>query len=181
MRLEVRNLNSIDFCKSESDFLDNFEDYLSRQLIDKIADMPPSTQVKLIMNAFFLSRGWNQKFVFDGSIPNSINRANYTFDGIKDEPESTGCLHRHRTFVEICFDNRQAIGTNLLKFQAALTKYEDKEFSRGLPILVCADRRSLREFGWDNSAASSEEYEFAMRNPYKDILTRPPVLLVIRN
>jgi hypothetical protein len=181
VRLEVRNLSSSNLCANELSLLSAFDDYLSGQIIDKTSVSPPSVQVKVIVKSFFRTQGWHQKFLFDGTIPNSINRANYTLDGIKDDPETSQCPHRHRTFVELCFDNRQAIGTNLLKFQVAVAKFEEKEATRGLPLLICADRRSLREFGWDNSAASSEEYEFAIRNPYRAFIARPPVLLVIRD
>jgi hypothetical protein len=119
--------------------------------------------------------------VFDSRVPSSINSANYRIDAVLDSEVTLECNHRHRIYLEICFDNRQAIGTNLLKFHAASEIFNIEPNRKSLAILVCADNRTLKKHNWDSSAASSEEYEFAIRTPYSTVITEMPLLLTLRD
>ena len=90
------------------------------------------------------------------------------------------CGHKHRFFSEFCFDNRQAIGTNLLKFQVAAANSRFHGYSP-LGFLICADGFSIKNYGWDGGVASYQEYDHAIRIPYKNILNEPPILISIRS
>lgn len=180
MRVEVRNLRNTELCKCENSELLALVSYLNDQSFDVSSAIPASGQIKAQLNDYFEQNNWSEKFVFDGNIPKTINRANFTLDGIKDLAQEIACEYKHRFFLEACFDNRQAIGTNLLKFVTAQNKYEEKASCRGLAFLICGDKRTLKNLGWDGSIGSSEEYEFALRNPYQQILKYAPILLVLR-
>lgn len=121
--------------------------------------------------------GWKNDFVIDSRISLEFPTANYNLDLSLDSPNSK-CEHRHRFLLEFCFDNRQAIGTNLLKFEIATLNSEAQQW-KTLPILVCATSRAIKEFGWDSGVGSYQEYDHALRIPYSRVISHPPVLIAI--
>lgn len=181
MRVEARGLGIEFLCQYEKTQVDALQVHLSEMALVKSDKKSPSSQIKDHINAHLFSLNWREKFVFDARVPTSINNANYRFDAVLDSEEVLECGHRHRIFLEICFDNRQAIGTNLLKFQAGSELFDTSSDRKSLAILVCADNRTLKKNNWDSSAASSEEYEFAFRTPYSSIIRKEPLLLAIRD
>jgi hypothetical protein len=181
VRVEARGLD-IDFlCPAEKIHVGSLQLHLSQITLIKSDKKSPSSQIKDHINAHLLGNDWRDKFVFDSRVPTAINNANYRFDAVFDSEVVQDCGHRHRIFLEICFDNRQAIGTNLLKFQAASDLFDTSADRKSLAILICADNRTLKKNSWDSSAASSEEYEFAIRTPYSSIIHKEPLILAFRD
>ena len=168
MEVEVRTNKdkSVDsFCLVEQHRIMGLKGNLEKIIVAKNSKDSPSKQIKDATEEIFRNGGdWRQPFQFD------------MIDEI-----SADCEHSHRILVEQCFDNRQAIGTNLLKFQLASSLFENHLKHTALSIIICADRHSLKLFGWDGSIASSEEYEAALRGPYANIITANVVLMVIRD
>ena len=182
MEIEVRTTKGKtldDYCPVETRLIRQLESDLTRVLVTKNSVESASRQIKDATGLIFSSGNWRHPFQFDTDVSDVFPTTNYQLDAALDT-ELEECGHRHRILVEHCFDNRQAIGTNLLKFQLASSIYESAINSIALPIIICADKISLKTLGWDGSIGSSEEYENAIRGPYKTTLTVFPVLLVIR-
>ena len=129
------------------------------------------------LDEFLEGAGWRESFRIDNLISLEFPTANYTLDLSLDSADVT-CDHKHRYFIEFCFDNRQAIGTNLLKFEVASKNAEVQE-RLPLPILICATSQAIKQFGWDGGVASYQEYDHALRIPYKSVMERPPVLIAL--
>ena len=184
MEVEVRTNKdkSVDsFCLVEQHRIMGLKGNLEKIIVAKNSKDSPSRQIKDATEEIFRNGGdWRQPFQFDSSVSSIYPLSNYKLDAMIDE-SSTNCEHIHRVLVEQCFDNRQAIGTNLLKFQLASSLFESGLKHIALSIIICADRHSLKLFGWDGSIASSEEYEAALRGPYSKIITTTPILMVIRD
>jgi hypothetical protein len=126
-----------------------------------------------------IAEGWRPQFKISKEVSEMYPLANYVMDAMQDftSPE---CTHTHRFFVEFCFDNRQAIGSNILKFEVA--SRAALEFDcQPVPVLVCADAEALKYFGWDGSIAGASEYEYALRVLYRDIVKYPPIILSLHN
>ena len=184
MEVEVRTNKdkSVDsFCLVEQHRIMGLKGNLEKIIVAKNSKDSPSKQIKDATEEIFRNGGdWRQPFQFDSSVSSIYPLSNYRLDAMIDEI-SADCEHSHRILVEQCFDNRQAIGTNLLKFQLASSLFENHLKHTALSIITCADRHSLKLFGWDGSIASSEEYEAALRGPYANIITANVVLMVIRD
>jgi hypothetical protein len=129
------------------------------------------------MDEFLERSGWKESFRIDNLISLEFPTANYTLDLSLDD-SNPECSHKHRFFIEFCFDNRQAIGTNLLKFEVASRNAELQE-RIPLPILICATSQAIKQFGWDGGVASYQEYDHALRIPYKNVIAHPPVLIAL--
>ena len=121
--------------------------------------------------------GWQDGHLIDHQVSLEYPTANYTMD-LSLDGLTNGCNHKHRYSLEFCFDNRQAVGTNLLKFEVASRNAITQNWNP-LPILVCATAGAVKQFGWDGGVASYQEYDHAIRIPYKSVLENPPVLLAI--
>ena len=173
-----RDLSSL--CSAEQEVISSIKSQLENLDLNKNSVDPASKQIKDTTMEIFKKSEWRHPFLFDTSVSDVYPKTNYQIDAVMDK-KSELCNHNHRFLVEHCFDNRQAIGTNLLKFELASSIFENTLNSNALPILICADKASLKSFGWDGSIASSEEYENAIRSAYSQIIKTAPVLLVIRN
>jgi hypothetical protein len=164
-------------CGVEHRVLASFREHLQSFEVDSSSRV--SAQLRKHVKNYFLENSWIMNYKFATDVPEDLSDVNYRFDGILDL-QDTACQHRHRFLIEICFDNRQSIGTNLLKFELAAKSFESSSNRKAHGFMLCADRRALRKFGWDESAGSSEEYEVALRGPYGEIMKHQPTLLVIR-
>ena len=182
MRIETRRpvgRSDLKNCETETSFLEALIKALNEFEPSTGASIPISKQIKSALDIFFKRHNAILDFQFCGALAHDFPKANYQVNYAVDIFDA-GCGHEHRILAEMCFDNRQAIGTNLLKFQVSQF-FCDEIINRDLlSIIICADRRSLIKYGWDGGVASSEEYEFAARNPYQNVIAKPPVLLVIR-
>lgn len=183
MEVEVKRTKGkslSDLCPTEKQVISAIQSHLENIQLSKNSTEPASKQIKDATMEIFQKSAWRHPFLFDTTVSDVFPKTNYQIDAVLDSPSSE-CSHNHRFLVEHCFDNRQAIGTNLLKFELATSIFENSLSSKALPILICADKISLKSFGWDGSIASSEEYENAIRSAYSQIIKTAPVLIVIRN
>jgi hypothetical protein len=152
---------------------------LEAVVIESSEDSSASKQLKSHMFNQLISDGWRPQFKISKEVSEVYPLANYVLDVMHDF-SSEKCSHIHRFFVEFCFDNRQAIGSNILKFEvASRVAIESNYFP--VPILVCADGATLKQFGWDGSIAGANEYEYALRVVYRDVMQYPPIILALNN
>ncbi len=180
MRVEVRGQEKEKFCEAQRLIVSELVGRIESIDISKNSLVPSSRQYKNQFSLILQSQNWLRNFKYDSSVPDSINNANYKLDAVLDE-NCLECSCRHRFLLEVCFDNRQAIGTNLMKFETASQIFQSKPNQTSISILICADARTLKKLGWDPATGSSEEYEFALRDPYVHILKTEPILLVLRS
>lgn len=154
--------------------------HLESTQISPISNIATSKQIRDAVAEYMKKGSWIPDFKFNSSIPDSEPNTNYRIDFIKDiaEPSDKQIM---RILFEACFDNRQAIGTNVLKFELATRVFERHENRKAIPIMLVADKRSLKKYGWDGSIGSFEEYELALRDPYSDLLSINPIFLVVRD
>lgn len=125
----------------------------------------------------FSEMGWRSSLMASSKVSIEFPTANYILDLYLDSSNES-CEHKHRFFIEFCFDNRQAIGTNLLKFEVA-AKNAIEQGLLPLPILLCATSMAIKKFGWDGGVASYQEYDHAIRIPYRNIIDNPPILIAL--
>jgi hypothetical protein len=123
--------------------------------------------------------GWNHAFLGIGSITNNLHNKNYVIDYVFDS-ECRGCPSRHRLQVEVCFDNRQAVGTNIFKLEASARAYQNRTSGSALSLIVCGDRKYLKNGGWDAGVADEDEYQIAIDTAYEGYVTTNIALLVLR-
>ena len=83
--------------------------------------------------------------------------------------------------LEFAFDNRQAIPTNVIKCDLALSRFKpslksENDFS--FLVTFCEESRDL--CNWDSSVGSFEEYVYSLENGYSDYLRYPCNVFGIR-
>ena len=159
--------------------MQNLQTRLEEVVIETSVDSSASKQLKNQMFNQLISDGWRPQFKVSKAVSEVYPLANYVLDAMHDF-SSVECGHTHRFFVEFCFDNRQAIGSNILKFEVASRAAADAHCVP-VPVLVCADAETLKYFGWDGSIASASEYEYALRVVYREIMHFPPIILALHN
>lgn len=133
-----------------------------------------------LMSQLTPALGWVHQLLGVESVPPNLHNKNYVVDFAKDSNFSD-CTNRHRVLVEICFDNRQAIGTNIFKLESAARSFREKTGGEAIGIMVCADRKILKIGGWDSGVADDEEYQVALDTAYASFLSSAISLLVIRS
>lgn len=135
-----------------------------------------SSKVTSALYPVLVAAGWKQRFPIDNSVGHD-DYESFFIDYFLDENSET-CGHKHRYLLQFMFDNRQAIGTNLLKFDIAAKN--SSEHNRVVTnIGICVEKSVIRKLGWDYSAASAQEYINAIVGPYKKVLNNPPLVLAI--
>jgi hypothetical protein len=86
------------------------------------------------------------------------------------------CGSKHSLNVELCVSNREAIGTNYLKFEV---------FDRINPgvnhlgVLVCPNRKYFNESNMDRSYGDDDEYVISHQLAYHNVLEASLVVLTI--
>lgn len=178
MKVEVhptRNFGIKSICPFEKKILKQLDDEFS-QLNIEISNQSAADLISRTFVALALRSDWIQQFRFDPDIPLQRAYANYLMDAVSDDYDSE-CGHHHRVSIQSCFDNRQAIGTNLLKFEVAANKFIRGADYRILSVIICANRDSKKALKLDNSVATFEEYVVGVRTAYRGILTAPLVIL----
>ena len=130
------------------------------------------------ISPYLESADWKPSWPIDRTVPHNAY-ASYFIDYSKDQ-DLDSCGHYHRYFLQFMFDNRQAIGTNLMKFEIAS---RNSIINGRVPvcIAVCGEEGRIRKMGWDGSAASSQEYLEAINGPYASVLSNTPLILSIDN
>jgi hypothetical protein len=137
-------------------------------------------QIQKQLNPKLELNGWILNFTYDANTISTSPSANYHLNAIKDV-RGESCKHMHRLLLELCFDNRQAIGTNLLKFETAKRLFEKNTSCLTTSIIICGSQDALLNLKWDGGVASYSEYENALMTVYKDIFTFSPCYLVIKS
>ena len=127
-----------------------------------------------------MNSNWNWKFLGLDAIPDGLFNENYVIDAVSDQAFNS-CSRRHRLLVELCFDNRQAIGTNILKLESAARQFESRTGGKAYCLIICADRKALKNGLWDSGVADEEEYQIAISTAYREFVTSPFSLLILRN
>lgn len=123
--------------------------------------------------------GWQSNVLAFTNVSTSVPKKNYIVDYVYDF-DLASCPNKHRVVLEVCFDNRQAIGTNLLKLDKAVRDFTSKIGREAEAILICADRRTLEIGEWDSGVADEEEYQIALSQGYVSYLSASMSLMVLR-
>lgn len=95
--------------------------------------------------------------------------ANYCIDYLSVIRECA-CGSKHQIALELCFDNRQAIGTNILKAHFSNKLLNQKESNSSIAILVVAED-AIKAKAYDTSTGSESDYESALLSLYAPVLT----------
>lgn len=179
MRIEERIPRRVkeNLCHVVIENLDTIRRSLESIILSNSHTDSASKQVKDQMLNVLLEKGWLPDIKINKNISEVYPMANYILDAMKDI-RGKDCPHAHRFFVEFCFDNRQAIGSNILKFEVASRAAIEFNLDP-IPILICAEQETLKHFGWDGSIASANEYEHALRVAYSDVVNHPAIILAL--
>jgi hypothetical protein len=181
MRIEERNTGeeTSNLCEIVIETIRELRSKLETVIIESSVGASASKQLKTHMYNKLVVEGWRPQFKISKQVSAVYPLANFVLDAMRDF-SSGNCMHTHRFFVEFCFDNRQAIGSNILKFEVASRIAHEASF-QPVSVLICAETDALRYFGWDGSIASASEYEYALRAIYRDIVKFPPIILALHN
>ncbi len=124
--------------------------------------------------------GWVAKQNVNPDVPKALGRTSFEVDFAKIFRQM-GCGADHQVLFELAFDNRQAVGSNLLKMEVASRKHAMASGGGiSFGILLCPGSNILTERGWDPAVGTSAEYENALLVGYKGILNSNFGLLVVR-
>jgi hypothetical protein len=156
---------------------------LSR-LTDSLIDIDLSTgggsaQARQILLNSAVRLGWETDFLVSNSASRDFPDANFKINYLWVSRDCQ-CRRRHKIFLHRCFDNRQAIGTNVLRFLIAdqsNTKSTEDDY---IFVALVADEKAKKS-SWDGAIGSYEEYFFAVHGGYSQLGLPPIDFLVIRS
>lgn len=171
----TRNLKLEELCAFETSTLN----FLAERLSELNFPSSPSKSALLFSDWFWqtcVALNSICKFRISSDIPLERSYANYLMDAVLDEYDSI-CGHNHRINLQLFLDNRQAIGTNLLKFEISSNRFEISKKNRALAIAISIDKNCKKILNIDNSVATYSEYEKACNTAYVDILKSRMVLV----
>jgi hypothetical protein len=138
-----------------------------------------SSAIQSHLREVLLKEGWLERQLISRDALNDLSNAAYRvnfFYLVQD----CSCENNHRFYLHLCFDNRQAVGTNLLRFELAQKKLSDGAKQRHTYLAFVIDTYAKEKYGWDNSAGTYEEYRHALESAYKGILSPRVDYFVIR-
>lgn len=179
-KVEVQNLGFVSksgMCEVISQEIDFIRATLSRVDFDS-SNTGPSQAVKAALGALDSREGWEKKFLIARDAHSALSTANYSVNYLFVQNQCT-CKKKHKVFFHVCFDNRQAIGTNLLRMKIGLDSArsdQDDYYS----VALVMDVRSKKRFGWDNAAGTFQEYAHALEIQYSNIFELPITFLIYR-
>jgi hypothetical protein len=130
------------------------------------------------ISPFLASETWAESWPIDQTVFHNAY-ASYFIDYFRNE-DLQSCGHFHRYFLQFMFDNRQAIGTNLMKFEIA-SRNSIIGGRTPICIAICAEESRIKKLGWDGAAASSQEYLEAINGAYATVLSNPPLIFSIED
>lgn len=164
-------------CKVVQETISSLKSTLTELQLDP--DSASGGMTKKLLSAltpYLVSTSWRERWPIDRSVQHDAY-ASFFIDYSLDE-DLQACGHHHRYFLQLMFDNRQAIGTNLMKFEIAS---RNSVIGGRSPICIgiCAEESKIRKLGWDGAAASSQEYLEAINGAYSSVLTNPPLIFSI--
>lgn len=175
MKIEIREAKNT--LKSDCGFVQairrELRDFLEGLLLDADSELPASNKIKIPLFHWAESHGWKKNRIVNPGIPSGISTSIYKVNLLKDIPNCS-CGSHHRIFFHAFFDNRQAIGTNLLRLEVAKKYFEQIETNKAELIALVLDSKSKEYFGWDNSVGTVEEYEYALTKIY-DFALEPQI------
>lgn len=86
------------------------------------------------------------------------------------------CESKHAVNVELCIQNREAIGTNFLKLEVFAKLNPEIEH---LGVLLCPDRRYFKESNMDAAYGDDDEYIVAHQLSYHTVMASKMLILTL--
>jgi hypothetical protein len=147
--------------------------------LDKFDERKSGTQqIRDVVEPRFAADEWSTKVLVTQDFPGGVLQANYEVD-FQLQFFAEGCSLRHQVSLELAFDNRQAIGANLLKMDLANTYFVESTGGLSISVIVVATA-SGRDLGhWDGAVGIDLDYSWALRNAYSRYFKTPIVLLTV--
>lgn len=136
----------------------------------------PSSQLKKLVEVEFQNMDWNNRVLINRQFETPLSTANYIVDFQKIFSTSE-CNNRHQVAVEFALDNRQAVGTNLLKANYANQFFSTNADSVSLAVLITLSKSSRISGGWDSATSLFDDYSLAIRQPYAGVFNSTILLL----
>lgn len=143
------------------------------------ADRAPTKLIKDHLTLHLSGLGWQKNQQVNQSVPLIFAGTNFKTDFTKLF-RATLCGKDHQVSIELAADNRQVIGTNLLKLEVSSREYEAATGNVGFGFVICPGHGVGERVGWDKAVADSSEYENAIRVGYGNIFQTGIELVVIR-
>lgn len=147
-----------------ADIVNSLENSIQDCLLDFTLSRPFATNGLRARIAENL-QGFKSKMLVLPNVPVTGHDANYRVDFLKTF-RNESCSHKHQISIELCFDNRQVIGTNLLKAHLANQLGEE---GKNIAILIVAEEK-LRNQAYDGSIGTESEYETALLAAYSSVI-----------
>ena len=174
----------IDLCRGPRDFAkEKCLDFLLLRVEKTLIQIKesefsrPGPSTKKIVDCLeptFANDNWIMNSLVKPQYSQFKTKTNFIIDW-KNAERLDGCKKSHNLHLEICFDNRQAIGTNLLKMEIASRELDNGSAS-SVGVIIAAERDFLRKFGWDNAIGSSQEYIDSYNHGYGGVIETPIVV-----
>jgi hypothetical protein len=140
-----------------------------------LIDSKPSTQqVREKSDSMLTSDKWNHRVLITEDFPAGVSKANYEVD-YQTQYTCESCNRPHQLSLELGFDNRQAVGSNLLKMDSANSGFNGESIS----IIVVTNSKGRESGRWDNSVAIDYDYSWAYRKAYSKYFKTVILLLTI--
>ena len=159
--------------------LDALVDLFSSIDLDELDERKPSTpQIRAKVEGKLVEDGWSQKVLIIDDFPSGVNRANYEVD-FQLQFHCAECGLPHQISLELAFDNRQAIGSNLLKMDSANRSFDDIGHGICLSVIVVTTAMNRDAGKWDNAIAIDHDYSWALRKAYRRYFSTPIMLLTM--
>jgi hypothetical protein len=159
--------------------LDALVELFSSIDLEELDESKPSTpQIRAKVEGKLARDGWSQKVLITDDFPSGVNRANYEVD-FQLQMQCPDCRLPHQISLELAFDNRQAVGSNLLKMDSANLSFVDTREGVSLSIIVVTTAVNRDSGKWDNAVAIDHDYSWALRKAYRRYFKTPIMLLTI--
>ena len=180
MLREFRGSEKREFCRCEEGLFLELADAANKATFEEAG------MLKHFRSAFYSKlelSGWRLDIEF-GKFPQMGRaRASVTIDSVSNY-DCADCGHRHRVFVEMCTDNRQAILANLMKLEFAGREFRKNYpdgVSVGVGIFLSEHRKAtLKNRGYvDGAIGSLEEYEIQASGPWDGLISTTLLALTI--
>ena len=127
-----------------------------------------SAQLRALVVECLTRSNWSPNVLVTKSLPLGNPLATLRVNGLIDL-SSCPCKKRHRILLNCMFDNRQALGTNLLKFEVGASEYQN-ELRDVISVGICISEGSKQRNNWDSSIATFDEYSAALMHQYSKVL-----------
>jgi hypothetical protein len=182
LKIEIREAKNPDksACEHVRAIKRELEDFLSGLDFDGDSISAASNKIKVPLFSWADAHEWKRNRLVNPGIPSGIPTSVYKVNLLRDLP-NCACGRHHRIFFHAFFDNRQAIGTNLLRLCVAKKYFEQTIENEAELIALVIDTKSKDFFGWDNSVGTVEEYEYALTKIYNFALEPEINFWVIRS